>query len=287
MFTFASYNTKDYRRNEEALSRALLVEQVIYELGAGAIALQETPGHNRKRAAEDLKRLAQATGMEYLMPGLKGEEPQPAFAIGHYDLSVALLWNPEVVRPIPGTLQTYEKDFWHALLLGEFEIEGRRVALASSHAPSRAGHEYRVPEARQLVQFLGGYELALLGQDRNSVGADTKTDGTYYDPDPYQPDARAKPSGELPETAFPTDRTPGAILTEGGLIDVAPHLGVPWEPTTGHWPDECNGYRRIDEIRASRALVEQVLTFQVIRSPFALEASDHVPIKAGINVAAA
>jgi endonuclease/exonuclease/phosphatase family metal-dependent hydrolase len=281
MFVFATYNTKDYLRSPEDAGRAELVEQVVQDLGAHAIALQELLGHNLRRATEGLARLARRTGMEYTFEGAYGGQT-PAVAIGHDQLSVGLLWR-KGVHAIPGTLQTHEGEaagFWHALVQGEFEVEGQRVALASSHAPPRAGRERRPAEAHLLLRHLSGHRLLVLGQDRNGVGADVKPDGSFYDPDPYQPDAQGRWTPENPpETAFPTDRTPGAILTAGGLIDVAalPHLDVPWDATTGHWPGERNGSRRIDEIRASVDMAACAAGYAVVRNETTLAASDHLP----------
>ncbi len=289
MFTFATYNTKDYLRNPDELARARLVEQVVAGLGADAIALQELPGHSPRRAAEGLKQLAQATGMACLLPGVRGAEPAPAIAIGHDQLSVGLLWRPGTVEPIPGTSQAYEGEqagFWHALLAGEFEVQGQRVALASSHAPPRAGRERRVPEAHRLAELLGDYAFVVLGQDRNSVGADLTSEGNFYDPDPHQPDAHSKWGDPLPETGYPTDRTPSAILTAAGLVDMQPYLRLPWEATTGrHWPDERNGPRRLDEIRASEAMARCAVSLEVVDSRDAFVASDHLPVVATFNLA--
>jgi endonuclease/exonuclease/phosphatase family metal-dependent hydrolase len=78
------------------------------------------------------------------------------------------------------------------------------------------------------------------------------------------------------------DRRPGDVLWAGGLHDVAALLGAPWQPTTGHHPDDvyaAHGIRRrIDAVRVTGQLVPAMRGHEATESEHAKAASDHLPV---------
>jgi exonuclease III len=79
------------------------------------------------------------------------------------------------------------------------------------------------------------------------------------------------------------DRRAAERLRRAGLIDAACHLGVPWEASSGHWPGDPHGPRRVDRFLASADLAAGLATHRVWRTPAALGLSDHLPVVIGLD----
>lgn len=276
---FATFNPKElYRtdaRSENARYR--IVEALISTLGPDVIALQELPGETLAAAHRGLRRLAERTGMRCKL----NEADGPAYAAvpgGHDELGLGLMWRPGI-EPVPGTWRAISgAPLWHALVSVQLDLGGPRVTHASYHAPPRRGQERRSAEAEIVAERLTGRGPVLIGADWNGLGAE-RIGGAYYDPDPnadlgslgFPDQANKKP-------VIPVDRTPAQSLAGYGLVDAAWSIGAPWEPTTGHWPTERNGWRRLDIIRVTADIVGALRGYFVINSPRARAASDHLPV---------
>jgi hypothetical protein len=294
-FAFVTYNTNDYFRNphepdELALYRQteeFICSDVLGDLPEDypvIVAAQELP--HPRRTPDGLQQLAQATGMQYMVDG------RAALAAGgHDDLAVGLLWRG--VDVVSDSWRSIEGGpLWHALGRATFAIGGWRVSAAAYHAPPKRGRPQRLAEASIVVEAMtqpdellppltrnpDGKVLSVIGYNGNSVGADRHPDGRYYDPDPHQ-EPPAHYEGEPHETWYPTDRRPAAVMTAGGLIDVAPMLEDQWIPTTGHWPTEQNGSRRIDVMRMTPDLLGYAAMYKVIDTPLGRTVSNHLPAR--------
>jgi endonuclease/exonuclease/phosphatase family metal-dependent hydrolase len=72
------------------------------------------------------------------------------------------------------------------------------------------------------------------------------------------------------------------VLWAGGLHDAAAVLGAPWQPTTGHHPEDvyaAHGIRRrIDAIRVTGQLAPAIRGHEVTGTERARSASDHLPV---------
>jgi endonuclease/exonuclease/phosphatase family metal-dependent hydrolase len=187
------------------------------------------------------------------------------------------------------------------------------VVHASYHAPPFGRHR-RADEAERVLAIMTRPDTrppGLIAGDWNSVSADrvflperevyswlgTLDDveparWALYDHDPYNAFTNGKRAtwhGDLVyqttwaydgngERSWAADREPGEVLYAGGLRDVAAALGVPWEPTTGHWP-ENDPYppRRIDATRVTSEVTPALTGCEVLSTDLARAASDHLP----------
>jgi hypothetical protein len=128
----------------------------------------------------------------------------------------------------------------------------------------------------------------VLSADYNTLSAAT-TAGRFYDPDPYEhvsPDRPPRTDTQRHDVAVPADRVPDQILAAGGLLDAAVALQAPWVPTTGHWPGERNGYRRLDRHLVTANVADALTGGLVDNTPPARAASNHLPAVVTIDLAA-
>lgn len=308
----ATWNIYEYdreRRDEAARARYDLVAKVLADdLGdCDVVALQEICGRGRNA----LERLADASGMfcwwdpPYVSEdgpyrgrvAIAGTEPRPS------DFHVGLLWRGPHVRARYGGFQPYpgSGEFWHGLVMQEFAIEGfdRPLHVGSYHG-TPFQRDGRPDEARRIVSALtrpyGEDRLAIIGADWNSISADRvqKPDGTwdFWHPDPYWTDGAANVWKEpyayqclvddVDEQGMPSqwhaDRRPGEVLLWSGCRDAAALAGAAWTPSVGHFGHADMGDRTIDTHRVSPALAPAVVGWDVISTPTAKQASDHLPV---------
>jgi hypothetical protein len=274
---FLTCNPRDlYRRaGETEESRYAMIEALIRELDPHILAIQELPGHSDERALAGIRRLAEATGLRYVMRGYHGQPIHTVARGNHDDLALGLLWR-EGIEPVPGSWRVATTGFWHALAGATFRVDGVPIDHWCYHAPPPVGRSAeiviaeRIAEAHKVATIIsraGRTPYGVIGADWNALGADF-VGQRYYDPEP---------EGYLTSVAsLALDRRPGAVLRDKGLVDAAAALQSPWEATTGHWPAEEYGSRRIDIVRVTDTMVPALRWCRVIDTPDARRLSDHL-----------
>lgn len=280
---FTSYNLLDFTGNDDVAFVDL--RQAVADARADVLAVQELVHDTREGAAHLLRTFAEAVGMECVVDG----RGTVAVASSQHRYHVGLMWR-QGIRVVPGSWRAYgAPDFWHALAKVSLDVGGPvPVTFASYHAdPFRP--KRRFDEALRVVAALTRPPgPAVVGADWNNISADLHAlTGRYYDDDPWAgrpwfDDVIYQAEWEDdPDAPVRADRRPAEVLRRGGLLDAAAVLGVPWQPTVGHWsiPDPL-GARRIDIIRTTRQLVRALRGYRVVRTPAALRASDHLPVAA-------
>ncbi|MEU1813252.1 hypothetical protein [Micromonospora aurantiaca (nom. illeg.)] len=296
-YSFYTWNLKDFWAADADTDRCAAVVDVIRELGATVIAVQEVIAADQATAMARLARLADLTGMTATVPaGDSGEadsgRPIYAGGAGGNRFATGLLWARDAgITVHPKTFRVYGGgDFFHSLTKVDLIIGGDRITVASWHG-CPIGQPRRASEAERVVSALLSSELAIIGSDANTIGSARVPDGAGgyrdYDEDPYacRPWQRGfvhtctwttGDSGEVVE--HHADRTAARIMAAGGLYDVAPTIGAPWTATAGHHRTDALGMdRRIDFIHATAAMVQRITRHQVHDTPLARFASDHLP----------
>jgi endonuclease/exonuclease/phosphatase family metal-dependent hydrolase len=293
--TLLSYNTAEYGRPGRVAERAPAVEAVIAEAAPTVALLQEIYAPTPAEADDRVRRLAAATGLCCEL-----EHGRVAVAFGGHEMHSAILWNPDHAQPVAGSFRFYgDGELWHALVIGTVQIEGVRLSVGSYHAPS-LGRNKREDEAeRIMLAVVSGYtdERMVVCGDFNSLSNARLADGEFYDPDPYagkSPDpqfvfqTRWSSAADGAVTDLHADRRPADVLSLGGLVDLAPALGEPWQPTIGHWrPDGPHGFRRIDHAWATPAAVSAARSCSPLSGDQARTASDHFPLVVELDLAPA
>lgn len=294
---FTSYNTYDLFLGGSAAEqeRYGLVVDTIRDIGPDVLAIQEIRAGGEEEARQRLRQLAGDTGLQCLVPGPDGGPARPALALGSHGYHLGLLWR-DGVEAVPGSLQTRRRDYWHALACVVLDVGGRRVRHASYHAPP-FGRRMRTDESELLLAAItrSGVGLpSLVGADWNADSADRVEAGgrwRLYEPhDPYAgvewfPDLAYQCEWDYDERGrrrHRVDRSAGEVLWAGGLHDAAAALRAPWQPTTGHHPDDPFGrhgvHRRIDIIRVTADMPGALRAHQVTDTATARRASDHLPV---------
>ncbi|ATM24542.1 hypothetical protein SMD44_p10043 (plasmid) [Streptomyces alboflavus] len=275
---FTTYNLLDFTGWDD---RTDSLRQAIIETRPDVLAVQEIVSDTPAGAARLLRQLADSLGLLSTVD----TRGTAAVASGQHRYHVGLLWRPGIT-PVPDTWRAFEGgDFHHALARLQLDVGAREpVTFASYHAdPFRPAR--RFDEAHRVVAALTRPSgPAAIGGDFNNVSADLTAAGDFYDPDPY---THQEWYGDLlyqvewnddPGTPHHADRRAAQALHRGGLVDTAAQLDVPWQPTTGHWPGDPFGPRRIDMIRTTRHLLPALADYRVLRTPAARTGSDHLPV---------
>jgi endonuclease/exonuclease/phosphatase family metal-dependent hydrolase len=290
---FSSYNLLNLFGDESAGAHYQAVVEVIRDLDTDVLAVQEILAPDGPTAARRLRRLAGDVGLRCEVPGQPGEDGLAAIAVGGHGYHVGLMWR-DGIEPVPGSLRCLGgRDFWHSLALVTLDVGGTLLRHGSFHATPfcrmlRADQNERLVAA---VTRPEGSPPTLVGADWNTESADRIATGGLYEPaDPYAgigwfPDLIYQcewdydPDGRRRHWA---DRRPGDVLWAGGLHDAAALLGAGWQATTGHHPDDVYGRngvsRRIDAIRVTGELAAALRRHEVLDTPAAREASDHLPV---------
>lgn len=293
----ATYNlldlTLDSVRDREQLQRFEQAAEVIRSLDADVVAVQEIISDSPNWAGKCLGRLADLAGMTATVTaGWAGEDDAQdasyAIGAGGHRFHVGLMWNPEY-ELVPGSYKVWgAADFWHALVrVALVRGDGVPVQYASYHARP-FGRRQRADDAERVVGALTrplGSPPAVLGADSNCISADRRADGSYYETDWYANKPWHDDFVYQCEWAYPdgvrrhwADRSAGEVLYAGGLHDAAAALDAPWQPSSGHWPGDPFGARRVDTIRVTAALVPALRSLEVVRTDLTLAASDHLPV---------
>ncbi|OXM50310.1 hypothetical protein CFP71_28170 [Amycolatopsis thailandensis] len=253
-------------------------------------------------AARRLRELGEATGLrcEY-------ERNRPAVAVGDQRYQQGLLWSEEI-EPAGGFTVVSGDALWHAYLQLDLDVGAKGpVGHASYHARPH-GLCQRADDAEVVLKRVfrpPHLRPTLIGGDWNGVSADLPgwpprargPVGSWreYDHDPYhlrhgQPCTTVEWHPEFiyqcrtwmnadGSLGWEADRTAGRILRDGGLVDAAAALDVPWAATVGHWPgDQVCGPRRIDIVRTIVEVVSALVSCEVLATDLTRKASDHLPV---------
>ncbi|HLK01715.1 MAG TPA: endonuclease/exonuclease/phosphatase family protein [Streptosporangiaceae bacterium] len=293
---FSTYNL--FEATDSAGARYDSLVGVIRSLDTDVLAVQEILGPDPGSAAALLRRLAADVGLRCTVPARAGAPDAPvALAMGGHGFHVGLMWR-DGIEPVPGTLRCLgARDFWHGLVLVTLDVGGTLVRHASFHA-APFGRSLRADQNERVVAALlrpPGEPPVLIGADWNTECADRlrSADGQWvrYEPaDPYAdvpwfPDLVHQCAWGYDESGLRrhwADLAPGEVLWAGGLHDAAAALGAPWQASCGHHPEDVYGQhgirRRVDAIRVSAQLVPALRGHEVLESPAARAASDHLPV---------
>lgn len=225
--------------------------------------------------------LAWQTGLECHIP-VSGSEPVVALAPGRDRRGVGLMWNPGTMTPVPDSRHTFEKTpMTQGMVVADFTVGGKSLTAASTHFTARCGPNVRYTEAVIATRWLySANENALVGADWNCVSAARRRHGYPYDHDPF---------ADLPwredfisscrwdDLGHWADRTPMEVMERGGLHDLTAELGGPWQRTVGYWkPTSIE--KRIDGVRATRAVVKAARSSRTIDTEETRSVSDHLPV---------
>lgn len=281
---FGSYNLFNLFASDDPAERQRYEEivEVIRLLDTDVLAIQELTGGSPAIAGARLQAVAHATGMECTV-----EAGRPVIAVGQQGFHTGLLWRPGL-HVLPGSFDAFgPTDFWHGLAKVTFDFDGRRVQHASHHATpfSRRMRAEQMDRVVSLLTRPADRPPGLIGADWNTVGADRRPDGSYYDHDPYlgdwTPDLIYQAVWSYDEQGrrhHRADRVPGDVLYAGGLRDAAAALGTTWAPTTGHLAGDPYPQRRIDAIRVTEEVVPALQKYETLHTDLACRASDHLPV---------
>jgi len=305
------HNTSQERDRRER------VFEVIRELDADVVAVQELRPRNPDLAGARLAELAKETGLT----SYRADSDQVAIAGAPHGFYVGLLWNPNTVTPVPDTFYDYDEgDFWHGMISGVFTVSGDdglkyQVNHSSYHATPVGNSSRRASEAERVALSLirpDNHPPGLIGADWNSVSADRvpigETDSpdetghwVYYDEDPYtnlpwRSDFIFQCEWDYSEngrrSSWRANRAPSEILYSAGIVDAASTLHaasftadqnekkeIPRHITTGYWPvDDPLPPRRFDTIRVTNEVAPALCGYEVFDNPLSRSASDHLPV---------
>ncbi|OLE21295.1 MAG: hypothetical protein AUG49_22410 [Catenulispora sp. 13_1_20CM_3_70_7] len=149
-------------------------------------------------------------------------------------------------------------------------------------ARRRRRPETRFSEAARIASLTGGKTAVVCG-DFNGPSSERRPDGTFYDPDPlverpwHEAVVYQAAWDDDPEAAPRVDRRAAERLRRAGLADVAVALDAPWQATTGHWPADPHGPRRIDRILVSARMLPALRSYHVVDGRQCRELADHLP----------
>jgi endonuclease/exonuclease/phosphatase family metal-dependent hydrolase len=298
---FASYNMLDLFETDSSpeQDRYRLVIEVISDLDADVLAVQEIRAQHAEQARERLRQLAADVGMMCVLSDQGDEPDRTALAAGTRGYHTGLLWRAGI-DPVPGSFREVPPGrLWHGAGWLTLDVGGVQVRHASFHA-TPFGRRLRADQNEVLLAMLNGGQdrtvPLLVGADWNTESADRVLDEVtgdlvLYEPtDPfsrvswfegliYQCDWAYDNRGRRRHWA---DRRPGDVLFAGGLLDAAAVLRAPWQPTVGHFPGDGYGARgirrRIDAIRVTRQVVPALRAYAVADTAQARLASDHLPV---------
>ncbi|MEV7869154.1 endonuclease/exonuclease/phosphatase family protein [Streptomyces sp. NPDC088124] len=305
-------NLNAYKLNGAARGTSGWQDRVdtVREIGPDILAVQEirvdenaTPQTQwDARAAQIIKEFADECGLT----GAVGITPRHPHGIAmaanaHRAWYTALLWNPGTIGVVPGSYRPFgSPDFWHGFTTAQFEIGAEKPVTIGSYHGDPFRPNFREDEALRIKGILrssGGANPGFVLGDFNALSAARvlAADGTlyYYDPEPYTYQDHDDLEYQLLEGTIGGEqladrRQTDALLRRGFTVDAAAHLGAPWHPTVGHWPDGKGdpdpwGERRIDLILATRPAAPSLVHYGVHRTPAALRASDHLSPYVDIN----
>lgn len=268
-----------------------LVEQLIAREAPMLACIQEVFGETAAEAEANVERLARSTGLECRLP-----DGRIAVSIGAHEMHSAILWRRDVVIPTGQWRMYGQGELWHALIIGEVEIDHFRMGIGSYHAPSLE-RDVRFNEAERIVlASLTTGPRVLICMDGNSMSIARNSDGTFYDEDIYAQQKEWNPrflfqcqyirdeAGTIVE--WHVDRRPADALTAGGLVDAAASLGETWVATIGHhYPNGPNKLRRVDIAWATQELVPALRSSRPVQDELAERASDHLPVVTVMDLA--
>lgn len=246
-------------------------------------------------AASTIAAFAEDCALTAAVPATPGRPHGMAMASNtHRPWYTALLWNPSTVAHVPGSYRPYgAPDFWHGLTTAAFNIGAPEPVLVASYhghpinKDARHGEGWRT---KSIYRTTGGAKPGLVMGDFNALSA-ARVPGpddrlSYYDDEAYRDQDHDDLEyqvleGTLGGEQLADRRQTEALMRRGFMIDAAARLGVPWQPTVGHWQDGQGdpdpwGERRIDLILATRPVAPALTAYGVHDSKAALTGSDHL-----------
>ncbi|MDO0936546.1 endonuclease/exonuclease/phosphatase family protein [Streptomyces sp. DG2A-72] len=282
--------------------------KAVQEFGPDLLGLQEVvvdeaatpPAQWDAVAALTIAAFAEDCGLSAAVPATPGRPQGVAMAANsHRAWYTAVLWNPDSVGHVSGSYRPLgAPDFWHGLTTLAFDIGAAEPLTLVSYQGDPFRPNWRAEEAlriKGLLRRTGGVKPALVIGDFNALSAALRPRRwwqwrrKYYDAEPYLKqrhddlEYQVQPNriGKRFRRQLADREQTKNLLRDGYMVDAAAHLGVPWHPTVGHWPDGQGdpdpwGMRRIDLILASRPVVPALQEYGVQGSKAALAGSDHL-----------
>lgn len=290
----------DWTAAENDGPRLAKLRAIIAELRPDVVSVQEIMADDPDAQIRIFTELAAALGMDCHIPDVHGNL-EPAIEPGRRVRGVGLMWNPDRVTPVAGSLRRYNLDpFYIGMVLAKFDIDcGNgvtvRVACASTHLSPRCQYQRRDEATYVGTEVFNAGECALVGMDCNSpMGSRIPGSDRFYDSDPYRNLLWGSTGEMIPRChrerhrplwrralGLPVrhwaDREPMMRLEDAGLIDPAAWIGAPWYRTTGYW-DQKSVIKRNDGPFVTRRVADAAIAIWSLDTEMARALSDHLPV---------
>jgi endonuclease/exonuclease/phosphatase family metal-dependent hydrolase len=185
---------------------------------------------------------------------------------------------------LPKMTAAYRKGFWHAAIHTAFDLDGELLHVWNVHLHPK-GEDERLEEVGLLANYIGLNDPATFGPD--GLVLITGDFNSLSREDNY-PDQLLDDLTKQNIPKFGTDRLRYDVtdyLTGLGLVDIAAERGeaVSTVPTPANRDTFHAADLRLDYMFASRALLERVTGFSVIKDPVTDILSDHYPIELALE----
>ncbi|NEB01886.1 endonuclease/exonuclease/phosphatase family protein [Streptomyces sp. SID13726] len=314
MLTIGNYNAFKLRLDGRGTDAWKARVAAVRELDPDILGVQEivvdAPNTPRKQwdaaAADTVAAFADDCGLTAGITPTDGYPHGVAMAADghpHRAWYTAALWKPGAVGYVPDSYRPLGvPDFWHGLTTIAFDVGSGEPVVLVVYQGDPFRPDWRFQEAlriKGLLRRTGGVKPAVVVGDFNSLSAARVPgpDGAlvFYDGEAYaeqdHDDLEYQVQAGTMGGAQLADRGQSEVLLRRGyMVDVAAHLGAPWQATTGHWEDGKGdpdpwGPRRIDLILATRPVAPAVTAYGVLDSETALAGSDHRIIWATVDPA--
>lgn len=283
---------KDYGRQVDAATRQrlALVQETIHVADGDMYSVHEIIGDTASERVEIFVELAATLGMECMAIDGRTGTLAPVFDPCASRRGVGVMWRPDRIRAVPGSVRTYEHaGLGTGMALVILRVEERvNLTVASTHLRPRRPNQ-RADDCTHIGAEVYGMGLhGIVGADWNNVFASLDPMGNDYDPDPYagrawHPRHIGKATPDYATGFGVARRGPMRELHHAGLFDPAAYISAPWYRTVGHWKADAID-KRIDGPITTESVAAATLSIRSLDQAPAHGASDHLPVLHDINL---
>lgn len=277
IFRHGTYNLLDYGEpdNDETRERLALVRKTIVAADCDAWSVQELFGRTPAERYEIFTGLAASLGMECMATGAHDATPAPVFDPGQGIRGVGVMWRPDRIQPVPGSLRTYENaGLGVGMALVRLRIGDVVITVAATHWRPRFPNQSADEGVYTSMEIVNAGTHGILGADFNKVFA---SDDDPYAELSWQPHhiAAARPNQKT--GCGIARREPMQELADGGLFDPAAYIDAHRFHTAGHWNERAIP-QRIDGPMVTKSVAQATRSITAVNDETAQKASDHLPV---------